>query len=163
MAGWWSYEERTRPRPADGIRAKTQRGKFGQTWWAGRWIAALERLVDPGRLSRGRSYARNGQVLMLDVAADGVASQVQGSRSAPYTVRIGFRHLAEQEWDRVIAAMAGEAIYAAKLLAGELPAGIESGFQAAGGALVPASENVLVTDCSCPDWSTPCKHGAAVH
>ncbi|MGH2368935.1 MAG: SWIM zinc finger family protein, partial [Chloroflexota bacterium] len=61
----WAY---TGPRrPAHGIRAQTQRGAFGQTWWAGRWIAALERLVDPGRLSRGRSYARSGQVVQLDV------------------------------------------------------------------------------------------------
>src|SRR5687767_10891924 len=102
MPEWWAYEERTKPRRADGIRAQTQRGKFGQTWWAGRWIAALERLVDPGRLSRGRSYARGGQVLTLDVASGGVTSQVQGSRPRPYTVSIGFRHLAEQEWERVI-------------------------------------------------------------
>jgi uncharacterized Zn finger protein len=163
MAGWWSYEERTRPRPADGIRAQTQRGRFGQTWWAGRWIAALERLVDPGRLSRGRSYARNGQVLTLDVAPDGVTSQVQGSRPRPYKVHIGFRHLAESEWERVIAAMAGEAIYAAKLLAGEMPADVESVFHAAGVSLFPASDNDLITDCSCPDWSNPCKHVAAVH
>ena len=43
------------------MRAKTQRGSFGKTWWAGRWIAALDRLVDPGRLAKGRSYARSGQ------------------------------------------------------------------------------------------------------
>ncbi|MGD9894222.1 MAG: SWIM zinc finger family protein, partial [Dehalococcoidia bacterium] len=36
-------------------------------------------------------------------------------------------------------------------------------FQAAGVALFPASDNDLVTDCSCPDWSNPCKHVAAVH
>jgi uncharacterized Zn finger protein len=163
MADWWSYEERTRPRPADGIRAQTQRGRFGQTWWAGRWIAALERLVDPGRLSRGRSYARGGQVLTLDVTSGGVTSQVQGSRPRPYKVHIGFRHLSEPEWDRVIAAMAGEAIYAAKLLAGEMPAEVESVFRSAGAALFPASDNDLLTDCSCPDWSNPCKHVAAVH
>ncbi len=163
MPEWWAYEERTKPRRADGIRAQTQRGKFGQTWWAGRWIAALERLVDPGRLSRGRSYARGGQVLTLDVASGGVTSQVQGSRPHPYTVSIGFRHLAEQEWERVIAAMGGEAIYAAKLLAGEMPAEIESVFHAVGVALFPASDNDLSTDCSCPDWSNPCKHAAAVH
>ena len=163
MAGWWSYEERTRPRKADGIRAQSQRGRFGQTWWAGRWIAALERLIDPGRLSRGRSYARNGQVLTLDVASGGVTSQVQGSRPRPYNVTISFRHLSEQEWERVVAAMAGEAIYAAKLLAGEMPAEVESVFQAAGVTLFPASDNDLVTDCSCPDWSNPCKHVAAVH
>ena len=42
----------------DGIKARSQRGAFTKNWWAQRWIAALERLVDSGRLSRGRSYAR---------------------------------------------------------------------------------------------------------
>lgn len=163
MGRWWYEEERTRPRPADGIRAQTQRGRFGQSWWAGRWIAALELLVDSGRLSRGRSYARSGQVLTLDVDADGVRAAVQGSRPRPYSVSIGFRRLAEQEWERVIEAMAAEAIYAAKLLAGEMPQEIEAVFQGAGVALFPASGDDLITECSCPDWSNPCKHVAAVH
>jgi uncharacterized Zn finger protein len=163
MGRWWYDEERPRPRPADGIRAQTQRGRFGQSWWAGRWIAALERLVDAGRLSRGRSYARSGQVLTLDVAADGVRATVQGSQPRPYSVSIRFRHLAEPEWQRVIEAMAAEALYAAKLLAGEMPQEIETVFQAAGVALFPASGDDLITDCSCPDWSNPCKHVAAVH
>jgi uncharacterized Zn finger protein len=50
----------------DGIKAQSQRGAFAKNWWAQRWIAALERLVDSGRLTRGRSYARKGQVLSID-------------------------------------------------------------------------------------------------
>ena len=50
---WW---ERHGPRlPSHGIKAHTRRGAFGRTWWASRWIAALERLVNPGRLARGRT------------------------------------------------------------------------------------------------------------
>ena len=87
--GWydWDYERPKPRRPAEGIKAQTQRGKFGKTWWAGRWIAALERLVDPRRLARGRSYARSGQVVQLDVGRDGVKARVQGSRPTPYRVR----------------------------------------------------------------------------
>ena len=70
---YWDDFKPSHPRPADGIKAKSQRGSFGSTWWATRWIQALERLMDAGRLSRGRSYARGGQVLNLDIGAGRVA------------------------------------------------------------------------------------------
>src|SRR5690242_9029911 len=133
MPGYYDdWYERPKPRrPANGIKAQTQRGQFGKTWWAGRWIAALERLVDSGRLARGRSYARSGQVLSLDVGADGVAAKVQGSRPTPYQVQIRFRRLTDADWDKVADALAAEARYAAKLLSGEMPEDIEAGFKAA--------------------------------
>jgi uncharacterized Zn finger protein len=149
-------------RKAEGIRAQTQRGAFGRTWWAGRWLQALEQLVDEGRLSRGRSYARSGQVTKLDVSKRGVDARVQGSRPSPYKVMIHFKQLSDAEWTRVVASMASEAIYAAKLLSGEMPAAIENAFVGAGTTLFPAAGNDLETECSCPDWSNPCKHVAAV-
>ncbi len=163
--GWYDWDdERPKPRRrADGIKAQTQRGTFGKTWWAGRWIAALEQLVDPRRLARGRSYARSGQVVTLDVGRGGIDARVQGSRPTPYKVGIRFRPLSDAEWERVIDAMAAEALYAARLLSGEMPEQIENVFAAAGTSLFPATGGDLVTECSCPDWANPCKHVAAVH
>jgi uncharacterized Zn finger protein len=158
----WDYEYPKPRRPANGIKARTQRGRFGATWWAGRWLAALERLVDGGRLSRGRSYARSGQVTRLDVGPRGVDARVQGSRPAPYRVTMRFRALPEAEWDAVADAMAAQALYAARLLSGEMPEQIEEAFRAAGVTLFPADEGDLETDCTCPDWANPCKHVAAV-
>ena len=160
----WFWYERPKPRrPADGIKAKTQRGQFGKSWWASQWIGALEQLVDPGRLSRGRSYARSGQVLNLDIKSGKVSSKVQGSMAYPYSVHIEIEPLNDKEWNKVIEAMAAQAIFAAKLLAGEMPQNIEEAFAAAGESLFPADEDDLVTECSCPDWSNPCKHIAAVY
>ncbi|HEV7664958.1 MAG TPA: SWIM zinc finger family protein [Chloroflexota bacterium] len=158
---WW---ERHGPRlPSPGIKAHSQRGAFGKTWWASRWIAALERLVNPGRLARGRNYARSGQVTSLDVTRDGVKAVVQGSRPEPYEVTIEFKRLTDAEWERVIDAMSGEALYAARLLSGEMPEQIEEVFAAAGTSLFPAAEGDMRTRCTCPDWANPCKHIAAVH
>jgi uncharacterized Zn finger protein len=159
---WQDWEYTGPRRPANGIRARTQRGKFGATWWAGRWLAALEELVDPGRLSRGRSYARSGQVTKLEVGTDGVDARVQGSRPTPYRVTIRFRTLTDAEWDAVTRAMAAEALYAARLLSGEMPDEIETAFRAAGATLFPSTADDLVSDCTCPDWANPCKHVAAV-
>src|SRR5690349_19005603 len=158
---WW---ERHGPRlPSHGIKAHTRRGAFGRSWWASRWIAALERLVNPGRLARGRNYARTGQVISLDVSREGVKAVVQGSRAEPYSVSIQFKKLTTAEWERVIDAMAAEALYAARLLSGEMPEQIEDVFAAAGTSLFPAERNDMRTTCSCPDSANPCKHIAAVH
>ncbi len=161
--GYWDWYPKSQPRrPANGIKAQSGR-QFGKTWWASQWLAALERLIDPGRLSRGRSYARSGQVLNLDIKAGRVDSKVQGSRPSPYKVTIEIKPLSEKEWGKVADAMAEQAIFAAKLLAGEMPQNIEEAFAAAKVDLFPASKGDLQTDCSCPDWSNPCKHIAAVY
>lgn len=44
-----------------------------------------------------------------------------------------------------------------------MPQDIEQAFQAAGLSLFPEKLKDLATDCSCPDWSNPCKHIAAVY
>jgi len=147
----------------DGIKAQSQRGAFAKNWWAQRWIAALERLVDSGRLSRGRSYARQGQVLSIEETKDGIAARVQGSQRSPYKIKIQIEPLNDAQWDKVIDALAEQAIFSAQLLAGEMPQEIEQAFESAKVSLFPSQRNDLKTDCSCPDYSNPCKHIAAAH
>jgi len=156
--------EPTKPIAAkDGIKARSQRGAFAKNWWAERWIEALEKLVDSGRLSRGRSYARKGQVLSIEETKAGVAAGVQGSRRTPYKITIQIAPLSDVQWEKVIDALAEQAIFTAQLLAGEMPQEIESAFKSAGVSLFPAKRNDLTTDCSCPDYANPCKHVAATH
>lgn len=147
----------------DGIKAQSKRGAFAKSWWAHRWITALERLVDSGRLSRGRSYARKGQVLSIDETKDGIVARVQGSRPTPYKISIKINHLTDTEWDKVIDNLAEQAIFTAQLLAGEMPQDIEQVFEKARVSLFPSRHGDLETDCSCPDYSNPCKHIAATH
>ncbi len=153
------------PIPVEGgIVARTGRGKkFGETWWASRWIAVLESFGWESRLQRGRSYARAGQVLKIDLGPGHVEARVQGSRPKPYRVSIDIPPLSDQAWGGAIEAMAERAIFAAKLLAGEMPQDIEEAFAAAGASLFPAAAREVKTHCSCPDWANPCKHIAAVY
>ena len=161
---FYNYFERTTPIQTDeGIKARSQRGGFAKNWWAERWITALERLVDKGRLSRGRSYARKGQVLEIKETKEGIAAKVQGSRPTPYQITINLKHLSGAEWAKVIDALAERAIFTAQLLAGEMPQEIEEAFAAAGVSLFPDKQQDLLTDCSCPDYANPCKHVAATH
>jgi uncharacterized Zn finger protein len=162
-SSYWGYFPRSTPIPVkDGIKAHTQRGQFGEHWWAQRWIAVLESFGWDSRLQRGRTYARKGQVLDIDVHTGRVTARVQGSRRTPYTVRIKIAPLSDDQWERVIDAMAEQALFAAQLLAGEMPLEIEEAFHAAGVSLFPTSADVAMS-CSCPDWAVPCKHIAAVY
>jgi uncharacterized Zn finger protein len=162
---WYSrFPPKSRPRAAKGgIKAQTKRGQFGTSWWAKRWIAVLESFDIGARLGRGRSYARKGQVLSIDVDKGKVKARVQGSMPKPYDITIQVKELSSQEWAKLIKALSGQALFAAKLLAGEMPQDIEEVFKKAGLSLFPQKSGDLTTDCSCPDWSNPCKHVAAVY
>ncbi|MCB0043996.1 MAG: SWIM zinc finger family protein [Caldilineaceae bacterium] len=160
------YERYNSSRAIDtdkGIKARSKRGDFAENWWAQRWIKALERITDAGRLRRGRSYARKGQVLSLTEERSAIHAKVQGSRSRPYSVTIQLQPLSDSEWDGVMQALSEQALFTAQLLAGEMPHEIEEVFQAAGASLFPDKKSELITECSCPDWANPCKHVAATH
>lgn len=147
----------------NGIKAKSQRGNIGETWWSKRWVRVLESFGIGTRLERGRRYARMGQVISIDVKPGVVKAKVQGSRPKPYDVKIQLQPLPDQDWDKVTNAMASQAIFAAKLLSGEMPKNIEEAFQEVNVSLFPTSHDELDTDCSCPDLANPCKHIAAVY
>lgn len=136
--------------------------EFGTHWWARRWLAALEKFGWSARLERGRDYARRGNVLDLEISPGLVTAQVQGSRPWPYNVEIRLQPLSDEQWDRVIKRLGRQALYAAKLLAGDMPQNIEDIFNAAEVALIPKSGSAFTMSCTCPDPVNPCKHSAAV-
>jgi uncharacterized Zn finger protein len=163
---WWGdrYFPPSRPRKAEGgIKSQSKRGGFGESWWAKRWVQVLESFNIGARLSRGRAYARKGQVLWIAIEKGKVKAKVQGSRPKPYDITIEVKTLSESDWTKVLDALGRQALFAAKLLAGEMPQDIEPLFQEVGLSLFPAKRGDLKTDCSCPDWSNPCKHIAAAY
>jgi uncharacterized Zn finger protein len=161
--GRWEDWPPAKPiRVEGGIKARSKRGAIGEQWWSRRFIGVLESCGLSGRLSRGRSYARAGQVLDFNLSQGKVTAQVQGSRTRPYDVRIGVLPLTTAQWRRVQERLASQALFRAKLLAGEMPHEIEEVFAECGTPLFPRSATDLDMHCSCPDWGVPCKHLAAV-
>lgn len=160
----YSYFAPSRPRRAQGgIRAQSKRGAFGDTWWAKRWIEVLERFNIGARLRRGRSYARSGQVLSIEIGKGRVTANVQGSREEPYGVEILLRPLSQEAWKRFVKGLSATPYLTATLLNGQMPKEIEDVFKKANLSLFPGRANDLQTECTCPDWSNPCKHIAAVY
>ena len=163
MSRRWDEWPPAKPiRVEGGIKARSKRGAIGEQWWSRRFIGILESLGMSGRLQRGRSYARAGQVLDFGLSQGKVTALVQGSRVRPYQVRIGVLPLTTVQWQRVQQSLASQALFRAKLLAGEMPHEIEDVFAECGTPLFPRSAADLDMHCSCPDWEVPCKHLAAV-
>lgn len=159
----WYYKP-SKPRSAKGgIKSRSQNGAFGRSWWATQWIAVLEQFNLEKRLARGRSYARSGQVLSISIDRGRVSARVQGSARTPYNVTIEVTTLTETQWDTLADALSRQAIFAARLLAGEMPDDIENVFRDTGIPLFPEKAHDLKTSCTCPDESNPCKHIAAVY
>ena len=159
---YWDYYEPSRPREAKGGIKAQSKGGFGSSWWAKRWMAVLDSYGLGARLTRGRSYARSGQVLSIDIASGSVHARVQGSRPKPYDVVMKVATLSPAQWETILEALSGQALFAANLLSGEMPQSIEEIFHSVKLPLFPTMKE-LGTSCSCPDASNPCKHTAAVY
>jgi len=88
---------------------------------------------------------------------------VQGSRDAPYLVRMHFSMLSSTDWKKVMRAIGEDPALGGNLLAGEMPENIEDAFREQELSLFPTASGDLKAACSCPDQANPCKHVAAVY
>jgi uncharacterized Zn finger protein len=145
--------------------------QFSRTWWGQRFIAALEKLMDSGRLSRGRSYARNDKVKSFDIKDGVIAAKVRGSvnpyfgvyKEPLYTTTIEFKTISAANWSAAIAYIASKASLISRLMLNEIPDNIDDAFAKLDLHLLPHHKDDFKTKCSCPDWSNPCKHIAGVY
>ncbi|MFM7578421.1 MAG: hypothetical protein ACKO5Q_15965, partial [Microcystaceae cyanobacterium] len=105
------------------------RTQFSRTWWGKKFIEALEPLMDSGRLSRGRSYARNGKVIKFDIEKGVISAKVRGSinpyfgvyKEPLYKVTIQLEAISEAKWAAAIALIASKASLISQLLLKVLP------------------------------------------
>lgn len=131
-------------------------------WWSRRWLALLKQLGfgigDDGASLRGSRVKR------MEVAPGLIQAQVQDREAGTAAVEIRIAVIDDAHWERVFDALGSQAIYAAQLLAGNMPPEIESIFIQAGASLLPESAGEITHTCSaCPPGSKLCRPLAAVY
>jgi uncharacterized Zn finger protein len=144
--------------------------KFSRTWWGQKFIAVMEKLGDPGRLSRGRSYARGNKVKSFQIKDGMVIATVRGSvnpyfgvyKEPLYNITLEFQPISAAKWSAAIALMASKASIISRLLLKEIPDNIEDTFSQLNLNFLPSTHQDFHATCSCPDWGDPCKHMAGV-
>ena len=133
--------------------------KIARTFWGQSWCNNLEAYSDySNRLPRGRTYARNGSVIDLQIEAGRVRALINGSSF--YNVEIRITPLAPKRWHAIKSQCAGKIDSMVELLQGSISKGVMEIVTRKGEGLFPAP-NEISLGCSCPDWATMCKHVAA--
>jgi len=135
--------------------------KLSRTWWGKSWNGNLESYADyANRISRGRSYIRNGAVMDLKITTGKVTALVQGSGARPYRIEIAILPLSRNTWDTLTKACEGQIDSLQELVDGKFPKALATLFTVQGKGLFPTPKEISFA-CSCPDGATMCKHVAA--
>ncbi|MEA1962165.1 MAG: hypothetical protein U9N81_13010 [Bacillota bacterium] len=135
--------------------------KLATTWWGKAWNKNLENYADySNRITRGRSYVRNGAVLDLKIETGIVTALVLGSAKKPYQVEIKIAALANEKWENILSVCNHKIDNLAELLEGKFPKELEELFTLKGAGLFPSNKEIKFS-CSCYDWADMCKHVAA--
>ena len=132
---------------------------LAKSFWGKAWCENLEAYSDySNRLPRGRTYARNGSILDLQIARGRIDALVNGSQL--YTVALRIAPVEAEHWSRVRGECAGQISSLVELLQGEFSTGVMGVVTRPGSGLFPSPREIELS-CSCPDWATMCKHVAA--
>ena len=142
---------------------RPRRDRSARNWWTRRWSEILDVIQLDGRLRNGRAYARQGRVVDLTFEKGSTTAMVQGSRNAPYLVRMHFAVLSAEDWKKVLGAIGEDTELGGGLFLGEFPQRAEEVFTSQNLSLFPSGQGDLKAACSCPDEANPCKHIAAVY
>lgn len=139
-----------------GVQPRSRSGTaFARTWWGRSFLEAVEHVADAGRLSRGRSYARTGQVVNYRLEPGVVSAEVQGSQPKPFISVLTMRQLRDDHLEELVELVRSTPGMLGEIAAGTLP-------QTLGPLLLPTTVRELDFSCTCPDSGWPCKHVAAV-
>lgn len=133
---------------------------IAKTFWGKAWCDNLEAYSDfANRLPRGRTYARNGSVIDLQITKGQIKAQVMGS--SLYHVSINVKSLPESKWESLIKACAGKIDSLIELLQGKFSKAVMELISRKDEGLFPKPKEISMK-CSCPDSASMCKHIAAV-
>ncbi|MFA5627325.1 MAG: hypothetical protein WCX90_08895 [Thiohalomonadaceae bacterium] len=172
--GYWKPYVPAAKRRAQAEKAVTKARKAGQdmrpvviegraiakTFWGKAWCDNLEAYSDyENRLPRGRTYARNGSVIDLQIEPGKVRALVMGS--SLYKIEIGIAAVSDTHWKSLAKKCTGSIVSLVDLLQGNLSKAVMEHICQPKTGLFPAPKDIRL-GCSCPDWATMCKHVAAV-
>ncbi|HET7881988.1 MAG TPA: hypothetical protein VFL55_13970 [Acetobacteraceae bacterium] len=122
------------------------------TFWGKAWGDNLESYRDlANRLSRGRTYVRNGSVLDLQIAPSEVAAMVSGT--SLYRVKVQIDPLPRARWQSICKDCAGSIDSLVELLQGRLSQRVMQRICHQGLGLFPDPQQIRF-DCSCPDYAS---------
>ena len=137
------------------------RKSYGTTYWGKQFLNALNEIDYSNRLPRGKTYANKGMVSDINIDANRITAEVQGSRYKPYQVKFNFPTFSAKQKAQILELVTDNPAYLSKLLNRELPSALDQACSRLGIDIFPSTWRDVSGHCSCPDSAVPCKHMAA--
>jgi uncharacterized Zn finger protein len=129
------------------------------SFWGLSWCDNLEIYADwANRMPRGRTYARNGSIVDLQIEPGKITALVSGS--SLYKIKISIDPLNKQRWQAIRSDCAQQVSSLLDLMRGKLPDAVLARLTDPKQGMFPSPKE-LKLQCSCPDSATMCKHIAA--
>ena len=133
--------------------------KIASTFWGIAWCDNLMLYADwANRMPRGRSYARNGSIIDLQIKEGKITSLVRGS--SLYDIQITIDKLPAKKWAAIRQSCGQDIRSLIDLMRGKLPNSVLERLCDGQQGMFPSPNEVKIR-CSCPDYATLCKHAAA--
>jgi len=152
--------QRAKKEKRDVSPVKLQGKAIAKTFWGKAWCDNLAAYQDfSNRLPRGATYVRNGSVVDLLIKPKKIEAIVAGSE--PYHVKIEITALDAARWKSIRSQCSESIDSLLDLLSGKLSDGVMKRLTDQKTGLFPAPREIKMS-CSCPDYSSCCKHLAAV-
>lgn len=127
-------------------------------WWSQKWCNNISQYADfYNRLERGRTYLRKGTVQDLVVEGGKVTASVVGSGITPYQVVINIKPLPKDKAKEALKNLHN----ISEFQYGRVSLDEKYLFSMDKNGLFPTLDEIEFS-CTCPDWASLCKHGAAV-
>ena len=127
-------------------------------WWSQKWCNNISQYADfYNRLERGRTYLRKGTVQDLVVEGGKVTASVVGSGITPYQVVINIKPLPKDKAKEALKNLHN----ISEFQHGRVSLDEKYLFSMDKNGLFPTIDEIEFS-CTCPDWASLCKHGAAV-
>lgn len=147
--------------PIEPIYADNLDKKIITTWWGKAWVDNLKRYADfENRISRGKSYIKNGFVVDLKIQQGEISGKVQGTHKKPYSVNVTIDPLKQQVVDNILNTCDKRIASIDELVSSKFPEELKDLFFQENGLFPKLSE--IHFGCSCPDYASLCKHVIAI-
>lgn len=127
-------------------------------WWSQKWCNNIAQYADfYNRLERGRTYLRKGTVQDLVIEGGKITASVSGSGMFPYEVTIKIKPLEKEKVKEALKNLHN----LNEFQNGRVSLDEKYLFSMDENGLFPTLDEIDFS-CTCPDWASLCKHGAAV-
>lgn len=127
--------------PADARRAR-------KSWCAELFLVAFEEVSLSSVREESLQLLRRRRVMDVTISAGSISAKIHHADSKPVRVELKLSVLSSSEWESIYRALAKQALFLAKMLAGEMPQEIEDVFRSADAVLLPdaAAAYELITE-----------------